>query len=456
MSPRNPPAFAPVDSLHPDCPDWEQMGPTRADGAVRAMAEVNDRHEAERQRAWSRGFSRRRLLAGGLGVGVAGLASQVVTTRVAYADPTEATSSLVVVFLRGGMDGLSMLVPADDPAYLAARPDVALRASQLLAFGRGFGLHPALAPLKPLIDAGSFAAVPAISTPHLTRSHFQAQDCLERGGFSGSSLRTGWLDRLLEQIGTGTTFRSLAAGNAAPRSLLGANHPLVVRELATFDLTGTGSTHEASLTALRKLYTGIDHPFAEQSLVALAAADQARAIDQAEPEPSARGYEDTTVNKALASVASLIRQGAGMRVATVDVGGWDMHTQMGRAGEGDFHDLTASLARALATFTRDLGDKLSNTTVVVMSEFGRRVEQNGSAGTDHGHGGLALVLGGGVTGGVHGNWEGLGSLDRGDVPGSNDYRDLLGEVIMKRFGLSPAQAAQVFPDWSVTAPGVMR
>ncbi len=439
--------YVTADSLHPDCPDWTRMGPTVADAGFRAMAEVQERNQAARQEAWSKGFTRRRALAGGLGVGVAAIGSQLVTTRVAYGAGND-TGTLVVVFLRGGMDGLSMLVPANDPTYLKARPDVALPASSLISFDRGFGLHPALAPLKPLIDKGQLAAVPAVATPFLSRSHFQAQDCLERGG-SNATGTSGWLDRLLGVLGPGTTFRALGAGTAAPRSMIGDAAPLMMRSLASFRIEGTGSVLAGpTRTALEKLYTGLDHPMSRQTLIALAAADTAGQLSTAEKSPTDRGYADNDFGRALAALGSLIRTGKGVRVATVDLGGWDMHTRMGTATSGDFFSMTSALANGLATFMADLGPAAATTTVLVMSEFGRRVQQNASAGTDHGHGGVALLLGGGVKGGVKGTWTGLTTLTEGDVPGTNDYRDLLSEVVVRRFGLSVAQLAPVFPGWT--------
>ncbi|MDO5285564.1 MAG: DUF1501 domain-containing protein [Actinomycetia bacterium] len=445
--------YSPVDSLHPDCPDWQRLGPTTVDAGLRAMAENQQLQEAERDRLWSRGFTRRRVLAGGLGVGVAAIGSQLVTSRVAYA-AGPSTGTLVVVFLRGGMDGLSMLVPVEDPTLLQERPKVAIRQGQVIGFDRGFGLHPALAALKPMVSAGQLAAVPAISTPSLTRSHFQAQDCLERGGAS-SGAQTGWLDRLLAALGPGTTFRAVGGGTAAPRSLLGNGSPVMVRELKQFAVQGTGNLAGPTRTALEKLYTGLDHPLSRVALVALAASDTTGRLDASEKSPTERGFADNDWGRHLASLASLIRTGQGVRVATIDLGGWDMHTEMGTATEGDFTQLTRGLAEGLATFVKDLGPAAATTTILVMSEFGRRVQQNASGGTDHGHGGVAMVLGSGVAGGVKGRWEGLGTLDQGDVPGTNDYRDLLAEVCMKRFGLTPAQVAPVFPDWKPTAVGAM-
>ena len=146
-----------------------------------------------------------------------------------------------------------------------------------------------------------------------------------------------------------------------------------------------------------------------------------------------------------------------MRVATVDVGGWDMHTGLGTVDGGDMTQGVGALAAALAAFAADLGSLLDTTTVVTMSEFGRRVTQNASNGVDHGHGGVSLVLGGGVRGGVKGTWRGLAPavLDQGDVPGTNDYRDLLSEVVARRLGLTAGALSTVFPGWTPTPLGVM-
>jgi uncharacterized protein (DUF1501 family) len=134
-----------------------------------------------------------------------------------------------------------------------------------------------------------------------------------------------------------------------------------------------------------------------------------------------------------------------------------MHTDIGTVDGGDLTRSLKTVAEGLAAFTAELGPELDNTTIVTMSEFGRRVEQNGNSGADHGHGGVALVLGGRVKGGVHGRWEGLESkvLDQGDVPGTNDYRDVLSDVVMGRLGLSSAQAAKIFPGWKPKPLGIM-
>ncbi|ONI68704.1 hypothetical protein BWI15_37650 [Kribbella sp. ALI-6-A] len=448
-----------LSSLHPDCPDWQRLGPTPADAAVRAQAAAVSTEVDQRREKWSRGFTRRRLLAGGLGVGVAAVADQLVTTRISWAaEGADPTGTLVVIFLRGGMDGLSVLVPADDPDLLKARPGIAVRGASLLPFQRGFGLHPALAPLTPLITSGRLAAVPAVSTPDLTRSHFQAQDCLERGGAARSSVQSGWLDRVIAELGPGTTFRGLGIGARMTRSLLGPTNPVMLTSLKDFAVKGIDGVAPQTLKALETLYTGIDHPLGVQGLAALQASAKAQGYQQAiQTQPKDRGYPEGDFGASLATLAQLIKNKAGVRVAAVDLGGWDMHTDIGTVDNGDLTRSLKTVAEGLAAFTAELGPELENTTVVTMSEFGRRVEQNGNSGADHGHGGVALVLGGRVKGGVHGRWEGLDPkvLDQGDVPGTNDYRDVLSDVVMGRLGLSEAQAGKVFPGWKPRRLGVM-
>jgi uncharacterized protein (DUF1501 family) len=446
-------------TLHPDCPDWQRLGPSPRDAAVRAMAEAQRVAEDDRSAAWSGGFNRRTFLQAGLGVGVATLGAQLVTSRVSYAAADETQKgTLVVVFLRGGMDGLSMLVPASDPQLLKERPHIGVHAGALLEFdtARGFGLHPALAPLAPLIKQGRVAAVPAVSTPDLSRSHFQAQDCLERG--SSGSLTSGWLDRVLVASGPGTTFRSVAMGGTTPRSLVGAANPIAMHDLASFHLNGVDPKEvKATTSALQTLYTGLDHPIAKQTKLAIGALGTVKRITDGKPGADAVKYPDGNFADALKNLAMLIKGGAGVRVACIDVGGWDTHTGMGNVDSGDMQRHLADLASALAAFTEDLGsDLLDDTTVVTMSEFGRRVEENASGGTDHGHGGAVLVLGGGVRPGVHGVWKGLSHRTTlGDVPGWNDYRDVLTEVVSKRLSLSSGKLKTVFPGWRATPVGIV-
>jgi uncharacterized protein (DUF1501 family) len=444
-APRKPDAV--LSSLHPDCPDWMSLGPNASIAAIRAAAEANDIAAQQRDEAWSHGFNRRTFLKGGLGVGVAALATQLVTTRVAYADPGTVTNgTLVVIFLRGGMDGLSLLIPtnAADAAILeTTRPDIGIFDDSRIKFGDNWALHPAMAPLQPLITAGKVAAIPAVSTPDLSRSHFQAQDCLERGTVGSET--SGWLDRVLDVSGPGTTFRSVAVGGLVPRSLMGDAGSIAMEDLASMSLDVDAGQVSKTTDALNSLYTGIDHPISVQTVLAIEALGTVAAI-KASATPSTVTYPTGNVGDALSSLATLIKANIGVKVACVDIGGWDTHTGMGNIDKGDMKDNLSALATSLAAFTSDLGDDLDQTTIVTMSEFGRRLQQNASNGTDHGHGGVVLVMGGGVIGGVHGSWAGLSAdaLDQGDVAGVNDYRDVLSEVVTKRLGLSDGSMSSVF------------
>lgn len=429
-----------------------------ADLALQSAAARQDDEARSRERLWSKGFNRRRFLAGGLGVGVAALGSQLTTTRVAYAAPGTTTGTLVVVFLRGGMDGLSLLVPGADPDLPRLRPRIAVPADRLIPLDRGFGLHPSMAPLTSLVNAGRIAAVPAIATPDLSRSHFQAMDCLERGG-AVTSAQTGWLDRVLEVSGPGTTFRSVAVGGLMPRSLTGTSGAIPFASLADLAIKGAGAGDWTAATsaAIQQLYTGVADPIAAQALLGIEAVTTAAGL--AGGSGTTTAYPEGVFADSLRDVATLIKKGTGVRVACLDVGGWDMHTALGTIASGDMTNHVAELAAALAAFAADLGPLLDTTTVLTMSEFGRRVEQNASGGVDHGHGGVSLVMGGGVAGGVKGRWDGLSNAvltaSGGDVPGSNDYRDLLSEVVSKRLGLSGGALETVFPGWRPTPLGVM-
>jgi uncharacterized protein (DUF1501 family) len=447
----------PVTGARPtECADVARLGPTPADGLLRARAARVTEDAAAHRDTWTHGLTRRGFLAR---VGIAGaatLSAPLVTARASFGQPA-ATGTLVVVFLRGGLDGLSVVVPAADPHLAQARPRIAVPPATLLPLDRGFGLHPALAPLHPLWGRGQLAAVHGVSTPDVSRSHFQAQDCLERGG-SSTGTAEGWLDRVLDAMGPGTTFRSLAVGTNVTRSLAGDQPSLSLTSLEWFKLGGLeGAIAARTVEALSALYTGLDHPLAGEVAATLDGLDTA-ALISAQGEQPAAPYPEGDFPERLAELARLIKADVGLRVACVDVGGWDMHTNLGTVDGGAMKTQLTMLGGSLAAFTQDLGARLDQVTVVVVTEFGRRVEQNANAGTDHGHGAAVLLLGGGVAGGtVHGSWQELHAdvLDRGDVPGWTDYRDVLAEVATARLGIDAGAVATVFPGHRPQTVGVM-
>lgn len=419
------------------------------------------RVEAERaaqDEAWGcSGWTRRRFI-GGMGmVGAAALATQLVTTRAAFAATGGATTTntLVVVFLRGAADGLRILVPNSADLGLTylrqVRPNLVPANPIALPSASGWALNPAMQPLYDQLWAtGELGFVPGVSDPGISRSHFQAQQYVEKGG--SASATSGWLDRTLTQLGPGTTFRAVTVGGPTPLSMLGPETTLAMDQLANFTFPGWDSIRPASQTAVESLYRGLTGTLGEDVPATLAALGTAATAKASAGVQNGASYPTGNFSQALQDVATMLRAEVGLQVATIDVGGWDTHTD-------EAHDLDASLtsaAQALAAFMTDLGpDRRKRVTVVVQTEFGRRIAANASGGCDHGHGSVMWLLGGGLTGsGVFGNWTQLtaDSTDQGDVPGVNNPFDVLGELVQKRLGAG--SLSTVFPGHAFSPLGV--
>lgn len=411
------------------------------------------------------GPSRRGFL-GGMGLlgataalgGVTALGSDVVSPRYSFAADSSYTGDvLVVLSLRGGFDGLSAVVPAADPHYRAARPGIGIPAGQLIPLDATFGLHPALAPLQPLWEAGTLAVVHAAGHPQPTRSHFAAMQEVERAA-PGSSLRTGWLDRVSGAHGAGTAFATVGLGGSSPsQALLGPAPELVVRSLQDFSLAGDDNGRDRArwFAALRRMHSGARPELRGPATTTLAALDVVATLQNSAPAAGVT-YPDGPLGEALRDVARLVKAHVGLRVATVDEGDWDMHVGLGRSDDGWMARQLREIGESLAAFARDLGEDQQRVTLVTLSEFGRRVEENASGGLDHGYGNLMLLMGGGIVGGrVHGHWPGLApdSLVDGDLAAPNDYRAVLAEVLEKRCGVT---GSSVFPGLSSARFGVAR
>jgi uncharacterized protein (DUF1501 family) len=407
------------------------------------------------------GLSRRSFLKGAAAVGVmAGFASETLATRLAFASSPYDGDVLVVLSLRGGFDGLNAIVPAADPNYATWRPNVGIPQGTLLQLDGMFGMHPAMAPLKPLWDAGTFGVVHAVGQEQPNRSHFSAMEELERAA-PGSSMRTGWLDRVLGDRGTGTAFQGMQLGSsmAAP-AFRGPSPELAMWSVDSFGLDAAWDAEQRGLwdAALRGLHTGAPDALKAPAKAALGALNTTSALQDAGYTPeNGAAYPDSDLGNALSDVARLIKANVGLQVAAVDYGDWDMHAGMGGPNNGWMHDHLTELSRAMSAFAGDLGPDLANVTLVTLTEFGRRVQENGSGGTDHGFGQVVLMLGGGVQGGVvHGTWPGLaeGDLIDGDLNGLNDYRLVLAEILEKRCGAGTVGG--IFPGISSDRLGVVR
>jgi uncharacterized protein (DUF1501 family) len=414
------------------------------------------------------GLTRRTLLRRLATAGALGTAMMVAdglgpSARYAFAAPGAAYTGdvLVVLSLRGGFDGLNAIVPIGDPGYATARPGIGIKEAALLPADGIFGLHPALKPLQSFWEAGTFGAVHAVGQPSPSRSHFAAMEQLERAA-PGSSLRSGWLDRTIGARSAGTVFQATQVGSAHVASALAGPHPeLSMRTIDGFELVGAADDAQRKLwkQALTSIHAGAPAAVARPATAALGAATTTSTM-------AATGYtaqngaaypKSSALAMALRDVARLIKQGVGLQVACVDEGDWDMHAGMGGADQGWLFDHLGDLATALAAFATDLGPLMNGVTVVTLSEFGRRVAENGSGGTDHGHANAVLMLGGGINGGkVHGRWPGLGKDDLmdGDLAGTTDYRLVLGEILTKRCGVG--SLTEVFPGLTGSPVGIAK
>jgi uncharacterized protein (DUF1501 family) len=412
----------------------------------------------ENQRLTRRGFLGRAAAAGAAGA-LAGLAGEALSTQLAFGAPTYTGDTLVVLSLRGGFDGLSAVVPAGDPEYYRARPTIGVPAAQLVGRDGIFGLHPALAPLLPFWEGGTLAAVHGVGQTNPTRSHFAALEEMERAA-PGTSLRTGWIDRMLGVRGTSSVFNGMAVGGSlAPQAMGGPAPELALGSIDGFQLNGE-STGNPFAAALRKLYSDAPPVVAGPATATLDALGTTGVLKAAGDTPAnGAAYPDTELGRALKDVARLITAKVGLQVACVDFGDWDMHSGLGKAVAGNWmNDHLGELAQALAAFATDLGPAgMAGVTLLTLSEFGRRVGENGSGGVDHGHGNAMILLGGGVAGGtVYGSWRGLApaDLDDGDLPGTTDYRSVVGEVLVQRCGLG--SLAGVFPGVTAGRLGLVR
>jgi len=396
-------------------------------------------------------LSRREFLQVGGGVaawGVMGLPWGMRLSPAPMGEPPD-HDVLICIFLRGGLDGLNTVIPLFDADYARRRPTLAVPEKDALDLDGRFGLHPALRPLLDAWDAGHLAVIHAVGSPDPTHSHFDAQDFMERGTPGDKSVTSGWIARHLSTAPwrNDSAFRAVGLGGVRPASLRGPVPATTLRSLADFHLQGRVADKEQLQNTLTALYAG-DELLAEAAQATIAAIET---LAEADIPDDAAAYPESDFGQALFQAARLIKADIGLEVATVDLGGFDTHTNQG-VGEGSLARLLGELAEGLVALYRDLGESMKRVTVVTMSEFGRRAYENGNGGTDHGHGGVMFVLGGGVRGGqVHADWPGLGDGDLygpGDLAVTTDFRDVLGELVQRRLG-NAANLETVFPGYRI-------
>lgn len=400
------------------------------------------------------GLSRRGLFRGMALAGATSAFFGRTFVQTSYAATRSAPAVLVVLSLRGAADGLSLVVPHADPVYYAARPQIAVPAAQLLAKDAFFGLHPGLGALLPLWRAGKVAAVHATGMPAVNRSHFAAMEALEDAD-PGSSARVGWVNRLIGRDAYAHPLQAVQFGGTPTTSLAGPQPTVTAASVDAVQLAGHDrwDTTDGRPASLHTLWDGVAGQLGRGVRTALATVDDfapARAV--AATPANGASYPNEDLGRALASVARTIKGDVGADVIAVDSDGWDMHTGLGTLEWGGMIANTRVLAGSIAAFFTDLGTLAGKVTLVTLSEFGRRVRENGSHGLDHGHGGVMFVVGAGVKGGYYGSWPGLVDSENADLAVTTDYRSVLSEVVTRRFGVS---STTVFPGFSPQRTGFM-
>jgi uncharacterized protein (DUF1501 family) len=381
-------------------------------------------------------------------------------SRTAFAQGRSArTKQLIAIFQRGAVDGLNMVVPFGEGDYYKARPSIAIARpgsgdGAALDLDGFFGFNPRLQPLKPFWDARQLAIVHACGSPDSTRSHFDAQDYMESATPGVKSTSDGWLNRYLQarRVEGATPFRAVALGAQVPRMLQGPSPALAMSQIGQFGIRA-GQATETVNASFEALYaSAADRVLNGTGREAFDAIKMLKANDPLRYESEhGADYPRSAFGQALKQIAQLIKSNVGLEIAFADLGGWDTHINQG-AAQGQLAGRLDDFSRSIAALVTDLGDRMADTVVLTMSEFGRAVGENGNRGTDHGHGNAMMVVGGGVRGGhVYGKWPGLSPEHRyegRDLAVTTDFRDVFGEIVVRHLGVQDAKP--IFPGYTVS------
>jgi uncharacterized protein (DUF1501 family) len=371
----------------------------------------------------------------------------------------------VLIIQRGAMDGLSMVPPIGESYYYSSRPTIAIpQAGELAALRLDgqFGAHPSLIALKPMWEEGSLAFVHQTGSPNSSRSHFDAQDFFESGTPGDKNTQDGFLNRaLLSAPGDkNSPLRAVAMQPNMPRVLQGPFPAISMDSLRDFNLKTQGGSPKDMQNFTDLYQQAVDQVFrgvGNEVFESLKTVDQVRQNNLAKGD---LGYPKAQIGKRLSEIASLIKAGVGLEFAVTDMGGWDTHINQGN-GKGQLADRLRELSESIAAFRKDLGPLYANVCVVTATEFGRTVKEDGTRGTDHGHGSVMMVLGGSVQGKkVYGKWQPLkpeNLFEGRDLPVTTDSRDVLAEVMQRHMGIR--DFSRVFPKYEVKPehfPGLFR
>jgi uncharacterized protein (DUF1501 family) len=369
---------------------------------------------------------------------------------------------LICLFQRGAADALNIVVPHGERAYYAMRPSIAIPQPSSSAVGGAidldgfFGLHPALAPLKPLYDRKLLAPVHAVGSPSTTRSHFDAQDYMETGTPDNKGTADGWLNRYLAVKGTcdecnlaKTPFRAVSMTPQTPRILEGPSATVAMNSLDEFSVRATGSSAERLEALYRTGSADLVHGTGAEMF------DAVKMLRSANPQKylpqNGADYPRSQFGLRLLQIAQLVKANVGLEIAFADVGGWDTHVNQGST-TGQLAQRLDDFSRSIAALVTDLGDRMDDVVILTMSEFGRMARENGNRGTDHGHAGALFVIGGHVKGGkVHGKWPGLEQeqlYEGRDLALTTDFRSVFAEVVSDHLGARALD--RIFPGFAAS------
>jgi uncharacterized protein (DUF1501 family) len=398
-----------------------------------------------------RGFLKTVMALGG-GIVLSGMDGLSVTTA-AVGDPLADT--IITIYMRGGMDGL-MAVPVLGDATLASlRPNQRLNDSMNLNLDGHFGLHPKLATIKQLYDQGQAAVIQAVGTPVGTRSHFDDQKALEYAAYDNPGTTDGWQNRYLQALGTTDVFAGYSTGFQAPAAFRGSAPAMVFEDLnsvtvATPQNFGSKAAYLKILESLHSDGASNWQVAAQHSLVATQRLQGLRVSGTS-------AYPKTVNGNRFQVLAGMMKQGYGVKTANLEFNGdFDIHDNAGIA-DGAMSDNFADLDACIKAFKDDIGTLWNNTTIVTITEFGRRLQENASNGFDHGWASAMFVLGGGIRGGqIYTKWPGLTDTRDGDLKVTTDYRNVLAEVMRVRGGMSANKISDVLPGFSPSELGLVK
>lgn len=391
-------------------------------------------------------------------------ASGSLLTQSSSALAAPAPKTLVVIFQRGGCDGLNVIVPHGEDEYYNLRPTIAIprpgSTNGALDMDGFFGLHPAMSSLHSLYQAGNVAAFPAVHYANASRSHFDSQQFIESAEVNKDA--NGWLNRHLSSSANSTGMRGVSFGSSLSHALNGPVSVSAFSDLRNFDLDMESGAEQRLVNRLSGIYNQntamnrtYDNLLRSSGRTLFNDLGVVNSIDVDNYQPAnGVSYPSNGYGRQLAQTAQLIKAGAGLELATVTSGGWDTHQNQGGA-TGGMADRLRNFSNGIAAFYQDLGNQMDDVMILTMTEFGRSAKENGSRGTDHGHASSWFALGGGVRGGIYGTWPGLAQeqRERGRyLAQATDFRDIYSEIMGQHLG---NRNASVVPNYSANPIGFL-